>query len=80
MSETTLHILIGAALTDSEFREQLLNGGRHSLLADLDLTDVEQKTVMSIEAGSVQEFAAQLYELLPVMGLSSPAPGTSYRN
>jgi hypothetical protein len=66
MSETTLHILIGTALTDSEFRHKLLNGKRPSLLAELDLTDTERKTVIGIEAESVREFAVQLCELLPV--------------
>ncbi len=76
MSETTLHILIGAALTDPEFRDKLLNGKRPSLLAELDLTDTERKTILGIEAESFQEFAAQLCELLPATAsLAEPHAG-----
>jgi hypothetical protein len=66
MSEITLHTLIGTALIDSEFRDKLLNGKRPSLLEELDLTNTERKTVLGIEAKSVQEFAVQLCEVLLV--------------
>jgi hypothetical protein len=78
MSEITLHVLIGTALTDSEFHDKLLNGKRRSLLAELDLTDIERKTVMGIEAKSVQEFAVQLCELLPATASVVEEPRVGY--
>lgn len=66
MSETALCTLVGTALTDSEFRDKLLRGERHSLLAEFDLTDEERESILAIEAESVQEFAAQLCERLKV--------------
>jgi hypothetical protein len=64
MSQMTLHTLVGTALTDSRFCHDLLNGRRHALLADFDLTDEERKAVLAIQAESIQEFAAHLYEWL----------------
>lgn len=66
MSETALCMLVGTALTDSEFRDKLLRGERHSLLAEFDLTDEERKAILAIEAESVREFAAQLCERLEI--------------
>ncbi len=68
MSEEELCILVSTALTDSEFREELLRGDRHALLAEFDLTDEEWEVILAIEAESVQEFAAQLCERLKVQG------------
>jgi hypothetical protein len=64
MSQMTLHTLVGTALTDPEFCHDLLNGRRHALLAEFDLTDEEREVVMLVEADSIQQFAAQLCEWL----------------
>jgi hypothetical protein len=59
-----LQTLVGTALTDPKFCNDLLNGRRHTLLAKFDLTDEEQEVVLVIEAESIQEFAAHLCEWL----------------
>ena len=64
MSKIALQSLIGTALLDRGFCEELLNGGRPVLLAEFDLTDEEQKVVLTIETGSIQGFAIGLYERL----------------
>jgi hypothetical protein len=64
MSQTALQVLVGTALTDSEFRHDLLNGSRRTLLMKFDLTDEERKAVLGVEAESIQQFAAQLCEWL----------------
>jgi len=66
MSHIALHTLVGTALTDSKFCHDLLNGRRHILLPDFDLTDEEREMVMGIEAESLQDFAAQLCRWLKV--------------
>ena len=64
MPQMALHILVGTALTDPRFCHDLLNGKRHTLLHEFDLTDEERKAVLAIQAESIQEFAAQLCEWL----------------
>jgi hypothetical protein len=64
MSATVLQTLIGTALVDREFGEQLLNGKRPVLLTEFDLTDEEREVVLTIKADSIQEFAAGLYKWL----------------
>ena len=64
MSTPVLQTLIGTALIDREFSEELLNGRRPTLLARLDLTDEERAAALAIKANSVQEFAIGLYEQL----------------
>jgi hypothetical protein len=59
-----LHALVGTALTDPQFCNDLLNGKRHTVLAKFDLTDEEREVVLVIEAESIQEFAAHLCEWL----------------
>ena len=64
MSQMALQILVGTALTDPKFRHNLLDGRRHSLLTEFDLTDKEREAVLVIEAESIQQFAARLCEWL----------------
>ena len=66
MSHMALHTLVGTAVTDPEFCDTLLNGRRHTLLTDFDLTDEERKTVLAIQVESIQAFAAQLNEWLKI--------------
>ena len=66
MSSTVLQILIGTALVDRDFCEELLNGKRPAILAGFDLTDEEREVVLASEADSIQEFAVGLCEWLAV--------------
>jgi len=59
-----LHALVGTALTDPQFCNDLLNGRRHTVLAKFDLTDEEREVVLVIKAKSIQEFAVHLCEWL----------------
>jgi hypothetical protein len=64
MSQMALHAIVGTALTDPKFCNDLLNGRRHTLLIKFDLTDEEREAILVIEAESIQEFAAHLCEWL----------------
>ena len=64
MSKMALQALVGTALLDREFCDELLNGGRPVLLAEFDLSDEEQEVALTIETGSIQGFAIGLYERL----------------
>ena len=64
MSQMALHTLVGTALTDPRFCHDLLNGRRHTLLADFNLTDEEREVVLAIQAESIREYAIQLNEWL----------------
>ena len=71
MSHRALQRLVSTALTDQVFCDRLLNGRRRAVLTGFELTDEEQATVLSIEAGSLQEFAIQLDEWLqPYLSLA----------
>ncbi|MFQ6100189.1 MAG: hypothetical protein ACE5OS_02990 [Anaerolineae bacterium] len=59
-----LQTLIGTALIDREFCQELLNGNRPVLLTEFDLTDEEREVVLAVEAESIQEFVVRLYEWL----------------
>ncbi len=83
MSQMSLQTLVGTALTDREFRHDLLDGKRPTILTKFDLTDEEREVVLGIEAESLQEFAAQLCQLLkfqeglisyPPMAMAVPHP------
>jgi len=77
MSRIALHTLVGTALIDHRFCHGLLNGRRHSLLAEFDLTDEEREVVLGVEAGSVQEFAVQLCEWLKAQESPVSHPNTA---
>jgi hypothetical protein len=64
MSQIALQSLIGAALIDHDFCEELLGRKQLTLLNKFDLSDEERNTVTSIQADSIQEFAEQLHEWL----------------
>jgi hypothetical protein len=72
-----LHALVGTALTDPGFCNDLLNGRRHTVLAKFDLTDEEREVVLVIEAESIQEFAARLDEWLQAQESLHPFPSTA---
>lgn len=64
MSKMALQALIGTALVDRTFCEELLNGKRPTLLAEFNLTDEERKVALDIKTDCVQKFAVGLYEWL----------------
>jgi hypothetical protein len=48
------------ALTDTAFRERLLNGHRHEVLATLSLTEAELQAVLAVQADTLETFAGAL--------------------
>jgi hypothetical protein len=52
--------LVWTALTDSTFRERLLNGHRRDVLATLSLTEAERQAVMAVKADTLEAFAGAL--------------------
>jgi len=52
--------LIWIALTDSAFRERLLNGHRREALATLSLTETERQAALAVEADTLDSFAGAL--------------------
>jgi len=61
MSRRALQNLLGVALIDRDFCEELLTKRRLALLDEFGLTDEERELVISIKADSIQDFAEQLY-------------------
>jgi hypothetical protein len=59
-----LQVMVATALIDAEFCRRLLNGQRHIVVNEFDLTEEERAFVQTIKANSIQEFAAQLDEWL----------------
>lgn len=63
MPTSTVHRLIGRALTDRRFREDLLR--RPSLvIKDYPLSQLEQSHIKSLRAMSLEEFSQKLSERL----------------
>ena len=52
--------LVWLALTDSGFCKGLLNGHRRELVSQLGLTETEQRTVMAVQADTLEAFAGAL--------------------
>nr|HID12943.1 hypothetical protein [Anaerolineae bacterium] len=52
--------LIWMALTDSAFRDRLLNGHRREVVATLNLTEAEQQAVLAVRADTLEAFAGAL--------------------
>lgn len=77
MAQMALHTLVGTALTDPRFCHDLLNGRRHTLLPEFDLTDEEQEAVLAIQAESIQAFAAQLCQWLKAQETPISYPPTA---
>ncbi len=64
MTWETLQAIVGRALVDRDFAQQLLSQTPEALLR-FDLTDEEYATVSTIQASSLEQFAGQLDRLLP---------------
>jgi hypothetical protein len=55
--------LIWMALTDSSFRERLLNGHRREVLDTLSLTEAERQAIMAVKADTLEAFAGALCQI-----------------
>lgn len=64
MSHRALQNLVGRAIVDRDFRDQLLNGNREQVMADFNLADDEVSAISSIEAHSLEAFASELDDWL----------------
>jgi hypothetical protein len=73
MSAQALQSLIGAALTDTNFRLALLNGSRQRVLQSFALSAQEVQTLMTIRADTLEQFASQAHQLLVAAG-DEPQP------
>jgi hypothetical protein len=72
MSQAALQILVGTALTDSQFCAELLDGKRRTLLLAFEFTDEERRFIQAVQAGCLQEFAARLDEWLQAQRYDPP--------
>jgi len=52
--------LVWMALTDSAFRQRLLNGQRREVVAVLGLTETERQAVLAVKADTLDDFAGAL--------------------
>jgi hypothetical protein len=52
--------LVWHALTDTGFREGLLNGHRSELATQLGLNDTEHQAIMAVQADTLESFAGAL--------------------
>jgi hypothetical protein len=55
--------LVWTALTDSIFRERLLDGHRREVVAALSLTEAEREAVLAVKADTLDDFAGALCQL-----------------
>ena len=60
MPSNKIDELVWRALTDTGFCKGLLNGHRRELVAQLGLSDTEQRTVMAVQADTLEAFAGAL--------------------
>jgi hypothetical protein len=60
MTSHNIDRLVWRALTDTGFREGLLNGHRSELATQLGLTAAEHQAVMAVSADSLELFAGAL--------------------
>jgi hypothetical protein len=60
MPTSRIDELVWMALTDSTFRERLLNGHRREVLATLSLTEAELQAVLAVQADTLEAFAGAL--------------------
>lgn len=60
MPTSRIDELVWMALTDSTFRERLLNGHRREVLTTLSLTEAELQAVLAVQADTLEAFAGAL--------------------
>jgi hypothetical protein len=66
MKHKALQDLIGRAIVDRDFREDLVSGNRDGAVSDFDLSQDELDAIRSIDAGSFEELAGQLDDWIAV--------------
>lgn len=59
MSQEAVQQVIGRAITDAEFRQQLIDDAR-AACSDYDLTEEELTALDALDAASLQAFAGKL--------------------
>jgi hypothetical protein len=59
MSQEAVQQVIGRAITDAEFRQQLIDDA-HAACTDYDLTEEELTALDALDADSLQAFAGKL--------------------
>jgi hypothetical protein len=59
MSQDAVQKVIGRAITDAEFRQQLIDDA-HTACADYDLTEEELAALEALDADSLKAFAGKL--------------------
>ncbi len=64
MSAQSIQAIIGLALTDTKFREGLLNGSRRRMLQAFPLSGEEIEAIMAIRSESLEQFAGELHKFL----------------
>ncbi len=60
MAYESLQAVVGTAVVDPSFRNELLNGSRRHVISGFNLTHEEEDAVMRIRADSFEAFAGQL--------------------
>ena len=60
MADSTIDAIVWRALTDAAFRERLLKGDRHQLVALYDLTELERDAVMALNDTTLDAFAGSI--------------------
>jgi hypothetical protein len=65
MPTRTIDELMWTALTNTTFRERLLNGQRREVLAAVNLTEAEQQAVLAVNAETLETFAKALCQVGP---------------
>ena len=60
MASREIDEMVWRALTDKQFREGMLNGRGRELVTVVGLSDMEQESVMSVRAETLEAFAAAL--------------------
>jgi hypothetical protein len=64
MTLRAFQVLIGTALTDTDFRKALLNGSRRTILQSSSFSGDEIEKMMRISTDSLEQFAMELHSQL----------------
>jgi hypothetical protein len=78
MSMRALEAIVGRAVVSERFRAGILNGKRAELIRQFSLEPDETSAVMSIQAGSLPEFARAIERLTAPKNMLSLFPQDSW--